>query len=202
MDIIDDRLMRPDEDENSKTGEILICAYNISDIIMVQAYFDISDNSCLAFFVTLLDDISGVDIMMPKFYSSLISDKPLGEFAFSELGENIMSTYGYAGQGIGRAFYGEEYYFGSSGNYKTFYFAVLDYGMLNSRADFGWFLSIIQFSIGPSDNTLPLPEVLNREREKFYPNTYGISTLNSNLTFELLSAYYWFDNLPLSNWSY
>ena len=198
----DERLIRPDEDESSKTGEILVCAYNISDIIMVQACFDISDNSCLAFFVTLLDDISGVDIMMPTYYSSLVSDKSLCEFAFSELGEYITATYGYAGQGIGRVFYGEEYYFGAAGNYKNFYFAVLDYGMLNSRADFSRFLSIIQFSIGPSDNTLPLPEVLNSEREKFYPNTYGISTLNTQLTFELLSSYYWFDNLPLSNWSY
>ena len=202
MGIKDDRLIRPDEDENSKTGEILVCAYNIYDIIMVQACFDISDNSCLAFFVTLLDDILGVDIMMPTYYSSLVSDKSLGEFAFSELGEYITATYGYAGQGIGRAFYGEEYYFGAAGNYKTFYFAVLDYGMLNSRTDFSRFLSVIQFSVGPGDNTLPLPEVLNSEREKFYPNTYGISTFNTQLTFELLSSYYWFDNLPLSNWSY
>ena len=91
---------------------------------------------------------------MPKFYSHLVSDKSLGEFAFLELGEYIMSTYGYAGQGIGRTFYGEEYYFGSAGNYNTFYFAILDYGRLYSPADFSWFLSVIQFSIGPSDNTL------------------------------------------------
>ncbi|MCM1214596.1 MAG: TIR domain-containing protein [Lachnospiraceae bacterium] len=200
--IIDDRQMYSNDDESSKTGELLVCAYNISDIIMVQAYFDISDNSCLAFFVTLLDDISGVDIMMPKFYSSLVSDKPLGEYAFSELGEYIVSTYGYAGQGIGRTFYGEEYYFGAAGNYNRFFFAVLDYGMLNSRADFSGFLSIIQFNIGPCDDTLPLPEVLNSEREKFYPNTYGISTLNSNLTFDLLGDYYWFDTLTLINQNY
>ena len=169
---------------------------------MVQAYFDISDNSCLAFFITLLDDISDVDIMMPKFYSSLVSDKSLGEFAFSELGEGIVSTYGFTGQGVARTFYGEEHYFGANGNYQTFYFAVLDYGMLNSQADFTRFLSIIQFNIGPMDNTLPLPEVLNSEREKFYPNTYGISTLNSNLTFELLSHYYWFDSMSFGNWSF
>lgn len=202
MNIKDDKLMYITDDESSKTGEILVCAYNVSDIIMVQAYFDISDNSCLAFFITLLDDISDVDIMMPKFYSSLVSDKSLGEFAFSELGEGIVSTYGFTGQGVARTFYGEEHYFGANGNYQTFYFAVLDYGMLNSQADFTRFLSIIQFNIGPMDNTLPLPEVLNSEREKFYPNTYGISTLNSNLTFELLSHYYWFDSMSFGNWSF
>lgn len=202
MDFNDDGLIRYSDDKTSKTGELLVCAYNISDIIVVQACFDISDNSCLAYFVTLLDDISGVDIKMPKFYSSLVSDKSLGEFAFSELGENITSTYGYAGQGVGRTFYGEEYYFAADGNYNTFYFAVLDYGMLDSHADFIHFLSIIQFNIGPHDETLPLPEVLNSKREEFYPNTYGISTLNSALTFDLLSDYYWFDTLSLSNWGY
>lgn len=202
MNIKNDNLMYSADDESGKTEEILVCVYNISNLIMVQAYFDISDNSCLAFFVTLLNDISGLDIMMPKFYSSLVSDKPLGEYAFSELGEYIVSTYGYAGQGIGRTFYGEAYYFGAAGNYKTFFFAVLDYGMLNSREEFNQFLSIIQFNIGPNDNTLPLPEALNSEREKFFPNTYGISTLDINLPFELLGSYHWFDNLPLSNWDY
>lgn len=199
MSIKDDRLMYTDDDESNKTGEILVCAYDISDIIMVQVYFDISDNACLAFFITLLDDVSDVDIMMPRFYSSLVSDKSLGEFAFSELGEGIMSTYGYTSQGVARTFYGEEYYFGANGNYQTFYFAVLDYGMLNSYADFTQFLSIIQFNIGPNDDTLPLPEGLNSEREKFYPNTYGISALNSDLTFELLSHYYWFDSMSFIN---
>ena len=202
IDIMDDGWMRPNDDESSKTGEILVCAYNIYDIIMVQVYFDISDNSCLAFFVTLLDDISGVDIKMPKFYSSLVSDKSLGEYAFSELGYGIKSTHGYASQGVGRTFYGEEYYFAGDGNYNTFYFAVLDYGMINSPEDFSIFISIIQFNIGPCDNTLPLPEILNSKRETFYPNTYGISTLNTDLTFDLLGNYYWFDTLSLSNWNY
>lgn len=201
IEIKDDRQMRPDDDESSKTGEIMVCAYNVSDIILVQAWFDISDNSCLAFFVTLLDDISGVDIMLPAFYSPLVSDKALGEYSFSELGEYIGETYGYAGQGIGRAFYGESHYWAASSNYQTFYFAVLDYGMLNSREDFSRFLSVIQFNIGPNNSTLPLPEALNSERESFYPNTYGISKLNNRLTFDILGSYGEFDNVPLSNWN-
>lgn len=195
--IIDDRLLRPAEDPNDKTGEILVCAYNISDIVMVQAYFDISDNSCQAFFVTLLDDILTVNIIMPEIYSTFVSDKPLGEFAFSEIAEGLIRTYGYAGQGVARAFYGEEYYFGASGNYKEFFFAVLDYGMLNSVPDFVHFLSIIQFYI---NDELPLLERIDVQREKFYPNTYGISILNSNLTFDLLSNYSWFDSLPFRGW--
>lgn len=195
--IIDDRLLRPNEDPKDKTGEVLVCAYNISDIVMVQTYFDISDNSCQAFFVTLLDDISDVDITLPEIYSTFVSDKPLGEFAFSEIQDGLMRTYGYAGQGVSRAFYGEEYYFGASGNYNGFFFAVLDYGMLNSVPDFVCFLSVIQFYI---NGELPLLDAINVQREKFFPNTYGISILSSNLTFDLLSEYSWFDSLPYRGW--
>lgn len=195
--IIDDRLLRPDKDPKDKTGEILVCAYNISDIIMVQAYFNISDNSCQAFFVTLLDDISEVNIALPEIYSPFVSNKSLGEFAFSEIQDSLMRTYGYAGQGVARAFYGEEYYFGASGNYYEFFFAVLDYGMLNSVPDFVWFLSVIQFYI---NDELPLLDAINVQREKFFPNTYGISVLSSNLTFDLLSEYSWFDSLPYRGW--
>jgi len=195
-------MMLPHDNESNKTGEILICAYNVFDIVMVQAYFDISDNSCQAFFVTLLDDISDIDIKMAKFYSPLVSDKSLGEFSFSEIDQCLVSTYGYTGQGIGRAFYGEQYNFWTSGNYRNFYFAVLDYGKLNSCAEFSYFLSIIQFVIAPADNSIPLPDVVDSKRNNVYPHTYGISALNARLTFDLLNDYYWFDNLPLSSWDY
>ena len=200
MDIKSDGLMQGYDDETNKTGEILVCLYYIPDIVTVQVFFDPSDDSCQAFFVTLLNDISDIDIKLPLFYAPLVSDKSLGEFAFSEIGDSLVSTYGYAGQGIGRTFYGEEYRFGAHGNYQDFYFAVLDYGMLDSRGSFSGFLSIIQFIIGPAHDSVPLPEALDSNWAKFYPNTYGISVLNNRLTFDLLGNYYWFDNVPISNW--
>lgn len=195
MPIKENGLLRPFDDETSKTGEILACVYRISDIVMVQAYFDILDNSCQAFFVTLLADVPDVDIIMPTAYSSLVSNKPLGEFSFSEIARGLESTYGVSGTGNARTFYGEEYYFAGTGNYYDFYFAILDYGMLNSLEDFVWFLSIIQFCIAPMDDTLPLPDIINQQREKFYPNTYGISTLDNGLTFDFLCNYHWYDTL-------
>lgn len=195
MSIKEDGLLWPFDDENSKIGEVLACAYRISDIAMVQVCFDIPDHSCQAYFVTLLADVPNVDITMPKAYSALVSNKPLGEFSFSEIERGLESAYGFSGTDNARTLYSEEYYFAGTGNYYDFYFAVLDHGMLNSLEDFVWFLSNIQFYIGPMDDTLPLPDIINRQREKFYPNTYGISNLDTAVTIDFLCNYFWYDTL-------
>ena len=173
--------------------------YNISDIAIVQVYFDTTNQSCQAFFVTLRQDISDIEIGLPKAYSSLVSNKTLGEFPFSEILESQLYTYGFAGQGVSRTFYGEEHYLGAMGNYQHFYFAVLDYGALNSLSDFILFVSRIQHDIAPAidSSEIILPKSLSSQRYKFYPNTYGISTLGNYLTFDLLTDYYWFDSYSL-----
>ena len=186
-------------DKDEKNSEILACVYNISDIAIVQVYFDTTNQSCQAFFVTLRQDISDIEIGLPKAYSSLVSNKTLGEFPFSEIPESQLYTYGFAGQGVSRTFYGEEHYLGAMGNYQHFYFAVLDYGALNSLSDFILFVSRIQHDIAPAidSSEIILPKSLSSQRYKFYPNTYGISTLGNYLTFDLLTDYYWFDSYSL-----
>lgn len=52
-------------------------------------------NSCEAYYVTLMDDIEAVDITMPKAYSFLVGDKPLGDFTFSEIDGMPSDIYGY-----------------------------------------------------------------------------------------------------------
>lgn len=195
LPIKDDRLLRPIDDDE-KNSELLVCAYNISNIVLVQAYFDTSNNSCQAFFVTLIEDIPNIDVGMPKAYTTPVSNKPLGEFTFADVGESPTYAYGFSGQGVTRAFYGEEHYLGPDGNYQDFYFAVLDYGMLSSLPDFGLFLSNVQLYIAPAIDVteITLPKFLASQRSTFYPNTYGISTLGNYLTFDLLTDYYWFDS--------
>ncbi len=189
--------MRPSDDESSKTGEILVCAYNVSDIVIVQGYFDVFDSSCQAYFITLLKDVSNFNVAMPDVYSTLVSNKPLGKFAFSEIDEGLSFTYGYSSNGTARTFYGEAYYFASMGNYQNFFFAVLDYGMLYSLEDFIKFISIFQFYTGPVYEYLPLRDIIDGQRKKFYPNTYGISILEAELTMDLISNYTWFDSYSL-----
>ena len=62
----------PDTDENSIVGEFLECIY-MFDIVSVKMYFDPSENSCKAFFVTLMEDVLGSDIVMPEAYSPFTS---------------------------------------------------------------------------------------------------------------------------------
>lgn len=188
--------------EDDIVDKLLECVYILNDIITVTIYFDTPNESCRAFFVTLLKDTLDINIVIPETYSSLVSDKLLGEFAFTDICGEPSSVYGYVSQGVGRAFYGEEYYFAGNGNYQNFYFAVLDYGMVSSIAEFDSFLSIIQFDIAPMNDTggLPASKLLTYQRYKFYPNTYGISSLNSHQTFSLLGAYTGFDSLLLRGW--
>lgn len=207
VSVTEDGILWPNADVSSKTGEILECTYifeafDALNIILVQVYFDVPGNSCKAFFVTLLEDTLGIDVVMPEVYSSLISNKSLGEFAYSEIHGIPDYVYGFTGQGVARTFYGEKYYFAASGNYQNFYFANLDYGMLRSLSEFVRFLSIIQFDINPQTDLVGLPpsDLLLYQRDKFYPNTFGISALNEHLTFSLLSSYSGFDSLPLRGW--
>lgn len=201
IEITENERAWPHTEESSKVGEILECVY-IFDVASVKIYFDTSENSCRAFFVTLMENTFGVDILIPEAYSTFVSNMSLGEFTFSDIwdGEWPLNIYGYASNGVGRVFYGEQYYFAGGGNYQDFYFAVLDYGMLNSISEFDRFISEVQCDIVPgldSDNgrsVLSSSSLLVEQRSRLYPNTYGISVLNRDLTFSLFSSYTGFDS--------
>lgn len=160
--------------------------------IMVTIYFDKSDNLCKAFFITLLNDTLDIDIVLPEAYSSFVADKALGEYAFTDICIEPSRVYGYASLGVGHAFYCEEYYFDGKGNYQNFYFAVLDYNIVNSTGEFSKDLLTIQPEINPMKDVVGLPKLdsLTELRDKYYPNTFGISSLNSYQTFSLLGGVY------------
>lgn len=184
-------------DKSDITIEFLECVY-LFDIVSVTIFFDTMTNSCEAYYVTLMDDIEAVDITMPKAYSFLVGDKPLGDFTFSEIDGMPSDIYGYTTNGSGRTFYGEEYYFASYGNYLDFYFAVLDYGNLNSYQSFYYYISEIRGGlIFPKKSSYDIPEWLIEARKDFYPNTFGISSWKGSKTFYLLSSYTAFDSAVL-----
>ena len=195
--ITEDSRVWPHTDESSIIGEVLECVY-MFDVVSVMIYFDTPENSCIAFFVTLMEDVSNVDIVMPEAYSFFVSNKPLGEFAFADIDYEPYNVYGYVSNGVGRVFYGEQYYFMGGGNYQDFCFAILDYGMLNSLLDFDRFLTEIEWDIttdpGNGASVLASSDILTQQRGRLYPNTYGISVLNEELTFSLFSVYMGFDS--------
>ena len=194
----------PHTDESSIIGSVLESVY-IFDVVSVIAYFDMDENSCEAFFVTLMEDISGIDIVMPEAYSFCVSGKPLGEFTFSDVWDGWEPQYidGYTSNGVGRVFYGEQYYFAGSGNYHDFYFASLDYGLLDSLSEFDSLVSSAYFDIFEYNDSGNLSEILSKLRCDLYPNTYGISTLSPDLTFSLFGTYMGFDSVSFRkpDWS-
>lgn len=208
VEITENGRVWPHTDESSKVGEILECIY-IFDIVSVKMYFDTAENSCKAFFVTLMENTCGIDVDIPGAYSFFVSDKPLGKFTFSDIGSGYEpnNIYGYASNGVGRVFYGEQYYFAGSGNYQNFYFAVLDYGEINSLSEFDHFVSTIQHDInsvsnlGNGKSALSSSDFLVEQRHTLYVNTYGISVLNTELTFSLFSTYIGFDSASFRKWN-
>ena len=147
-----------------------------------------------------MKDATDVDIILPEAYSIFVSNKSLGKFAFADIYGTPVNVNGYVSNGVARAFYGEQYYFVGGGNYNDFYFAVLDYGKLNSLSEFSGFLSEVQFDLSlvpdsnNGENALSSSDLLVEQRYKLCPNTYGISHLNKDLTFSLFSLYLGFDS--------
>lgn len=196
VEITENGRVWPDTDENNIIGAILESVY-IFDAVSVIVYFDMDEKSCQAFFVTLMEDISEIDIVMPEAYAFCVFGKPLGEFTFSDIWNGWEPLYidGYTSNGVGRVFYGEQHSFGGSGNYHDFYFACLDYGLLDSLSEFDSLVSSVYFDIFEYNDSGNFSEILAKLRSDLHPNTYGISDLNPDLTFSLFDCYMGFDSV-------
>ena len=184
-------------------GEKLLECMYVFETVSVRIYYDSPENSCKAFFVTKMETNSEDTIRMPEFYSWIVQNKPLGEFVFTEIDSEPEKVYGYTSNGVGYTFYGEQYYFAGRGGYHNFYFLMLDYGALDSLRRFMELLLAVQNDIAPLKNFSnyhwPYNEsdILVQRRSEMYPNTYGISTLGMEMTFDLISFYGGFDTLQL-----
>lgn len=186
----------------NEAGEYIESVY-VTDIAILHIFYEQPSDSCCAFFVTLLSENPSDKIMMTDSYSRFVSGKPLGSYCYYEIQGEPISVLGNISQGVGRAFYGESYDYASSGNYYWFYFLTLDYGTLDYERD----IATIGFTYDLSDSTIDDEVNLNKlydgyiqiitNRKLAHPNTYGISALPEEETFELISSYRSFDSLQL-----
>lgn len=178
----------------------------ITNIALIRAFFDIEDNSCVMFFVTQTTEetIPFMPTLSNTYYNRTGEEKRLGTLSYDEIqysGYNFFIAYGFFTNGSGRTFYGEGYdpFFGYL--YCT-YFASLDYGVNNP-----WNMMDDIYNADFSEEELAYYENLNCDdglnryksflshRSDHYPNTYGVSSLNSNYTFEKLMDYNTFDSM-------
>ena len=166
---------------SSIQGNFVECVY-ILDTTAVTVFYDIGTNSCRGYFVTLLKKDILFPIKLPSAYSWITRGKPIGKISYYDIELIPHDTYGYVSNGTGQAFYGEEYYYASSGNYYTFLFASLDFGELQMPWwEFAELLEL-KWSEEPIDDEIGQThgQVIT-DRKNIYPNTYGIVASNDIL---------------------
>lgn len=187
----------------------------ITDIALIRSFFDLKDNSCKMFFLTKTTDepLPFTSLLTNIFYNTGL--KPtLGTLTYDQIKNGnlyIFDLIGYFTNGSGRSFYGEGYIsvytmYGEN----TVYFASVDYGCPSSwdmmedihmgqltekeKNYYKEFLAPLTEDV----DVLDQPIVLH-ERNKFYPNTYGMSELSGDYTMEKLSDYTTFNSTVVLN---
>lgn len=178
--------------------DFLECVY-VSEIAAIRVFYDVKTSSCNAFFVTALNRKKSDVLGLPELYSYITGGKNLGEFSYHDIEGKPLQVYGYVTQGDARSFYMEDYYYGA-GNYYTYYFVSMDYGVERKNTSFASMLkpadtlSYIDDEVNVSQNTEPNLLVISN-RSEVYPNTYGMSfqPVSSRIE-ELISDYSGFDS--------
>ena len=178
----------------------------ITDIALIRAFFDMTDNSCVMFFVTQTTEktIPLMPTLSNTYFNTIGDKKELGTLSYDEIkysGHELFVAYGYSTNGSGRTFYGEGYDPFFAYLYPTYY-ASLDYG-INSPWNMMGDIYDAEFSeeeIAYYEN-LNCDDGLNKSkyflshRSEYYPNTYGVSSLESDYTFDKLMDYNTFDSI-------
>ena len=189
--------------ENSIIEEIYI-----TEIAIIRAFFGAKDNACKMFFITQTSQelIPFIPTINNSYFNITGKEKKLGILSYKEINDidiELVTAYGFYTNGTGRTFYGESYNCFSTSQHDI-YFASLDYGTNNP-----WMMmdNILSNNISKKDllyyknlNDTGLNQYHNflTEREKFYPNTYGISSLDSDYTFNKLMDYNTFDSIEIA----
>ncbi len=96
--------------------------YYIVDQIVVRLLYQ--ENVVQAFFVTICDE-THKGLIPISIYEHVVNDKKLGEFSYYDIEYVPLKIRGFLQNGTGYGCYIEAYYFASSGNYRTFFFANL-----------------------------------------------------------------------------
>ena len=104
-------------------------------------------------------------------YGNLVNEKKLGEFTYQDVKNKPIGVTGFLQNGTGYGIYIEYCYFSSSGNYKSFIFANLPYGLgefeVIEESDY-----LSQFE-KPDEIKFDL-STTHLKRDNSFPSTFGI----------------------------
>lgn len=178
----------------------------ITEIALIRAFFDIEDDSCVMFFITQTAEttIPFMPTISNTYYNVTGENKELGTLSYDEIKyskQDLFIAYGFLTNGSGRTFYGEGYDSFFDYLYPTYY-ASLDYGVNNPWNMMGYienpdFLEeeIEYYANLDYENNLNKYKQFLSHRSEHYPNTYGVSSLDSGYTFDKLMDYNTFDSI-------
>ncbi len=188
QDYVDSMLGNPMYKFSYNEFDIVESIYS-SKYAIIRCYYN--NERLVAFFVTGRSDkqkILGTDPMI----SIMAGGKALGEFSFYDVDYRPTKTYGYAMNGVGYTGYYEEYYFASKGLYHMYYYALLDYGFSNYKAvSNDEYLKDDELS---RETDICVDAFMGIDRNKSYPNTYGVCEMNfSNVIPDLMVDYEKYD---------
>ncbi|MCH5271762.1 MAG: hypothetical protein J1E83_13660 [Lachnospiraceae bacterium] len=178
----------------------------ITDIALIRAFFGIEDNACKMFFITQTSEepIPFMPTISNTYYNTFGEEEKLGILSYDEIKYSsieLFTAYGFFTNGSGRVFYGEGYH-SYAGYYYDIYFASLDYGENNPWNMMGYIENpdfteeeIAYYKNLDFENKLNKYKKFLSQRSIHYPNTYGVSSLDSDYTFDKLMDYNTFDSI-------
>lgn len=174
----------------------------VTDYAAIRTFFDNKTGNCEAFFTTVIKNKSSERIELPDVYSWMSNHKPLGDFNYNDIDNNLVKICGYVGNGVVDTFYTECFYSGGSGNYYEFYFATMQYGKnLSGSGERSAEFSLVDEALLDED----LKKLIDKERtvhimydrKDSKPNTFGISRIPYESIIDVLMGYDGFDSLQM-----
>lgn len=193
-DWIDERFGEPQF--ISRKDDFKMCAY-VFEYCVIQIAYD-NNNSTRAYLITSLknDDKIQMKIKDSTFYKK--GEFSLGSFSYYEIDEAPLSVSGYFTNGVGRICYREDYYYRAGGNYYTYCYATLDYGM-NGNLQHAFIYNKdkpMDIDDEVTSNKIKGFLIVNdRHAEK--PNSYGVTDNIEALNY--LFDYQWFNSYQILN---
>lgn len=183
---------------SGKQNEYTLCAY-VTDFFVVQIAFD-DAQSAKAYLITALDNNKNIHIKINDKTINAENSYILGEFSYYDFPGRPEYVGGGVSNGNARAVYYEKYYFNGGGNYYNYYIGFLDYGKAKSALEEN--VSQFDMTSGDIDDEVSADQnhgiQIITDRHNCYPNTYGVSTGNVDVTY-LLFSYSWFNSQQLRN---
>ena len=121
-------------------------------------------------------------------YGNVVGDKKLGSFSYFEIDGTPDEIRGQFKNGTGYHSYLESYYFASSGNYRTFFFANLTYGLWD--AEFNLANPTLDDELKKNPPRM-IESDFDFNRKKSYPSTFGVigRNVDSEDIFNILHAW-------------